>query len=67
VAVRSRRGIIDYRCHINRAFPCVLAVSRIGRGREQAEGAGTLHSLAAAVRAKLLVQVPQVRPDRVRR
>jgi hypothetical protein len=32
---------------------------------EQADGPGALHSLLAAVRTELLVQAPQVRPDRV--
>ncbi len=31
-AVRPRRGIIDYRCHIDRVAPHLRAVSRIGPG-----------------------------------
>jgi hypothetical protein len=36
-------------------------------GREQAESAGPVESLQAAMGAELVVQVPHVRPDRVHR
>jgi len=52
------RGIIDYRLHVWLHMRLLSAGS--GRGREQPEGAGTLHGLAAAVRAELLVRKDSV-------
>ena len=42
-------------------------LSPLRGGREQAKSTGTVEGLQATVGAKLVVQVPHVRPDRVHR
>ncbi len=62
-ATSKGRALIGRELYLGVTPPCGTALG----GGEQAEGAGPLDGLAAAVRVQLVVDVAHVRPDGVHR